>query len=427
MQSEVGVVELRKGAAPERTLHPDLLVLGSGMGGVSAALEARRAGLEVLLADAAPQLGGQAVGAMVGTLCGLYSNGPRRRQVVHGIADEILADLSASGDLQRLDDRRNTTIFQYRVPALMRWVEDAVLREGIGTLLGAVLAGAEVAGGRIAEARFATRYGPVGVRPQAAIDASGDAALAYEAGLAVFTASAPVYGTLMITLEGVAEAELDREALLARLKEKGAQYGLVRFDGFVFSFPAAGETLVNLTHLQTPLEPLAASRAVAEGRAQADRVLEFLRREFPRNFGAARVKAYGLPGIRQTRMIAGLHRLGGDEVRQGVRFADAIACGSWPIELHLAPERVHWEEFGDDHLHWVPLGSLVAREAANLAACGRCISADPVALAAVRVIGTCIATGAAAAHLVAQAAGGDLRRVPAARVQSRVRANLGGV
>lgn len=422
----IPIREVRRGASPERVLRADLLVLGSGMGGVSAAIEARRAGADVLVADAAPQLGGQSVGAMVGTLCGLYSNGPRRRQVVHGIADELLADLAASGDLQPLDDRRNTRIFQYRVPALMRWVEDTVLRARIRVLLGAVLTGVEREGERIACARFATRYGPVAVRASGYVDASGDAALAWEAGLTVAEMAAPVYGTLMITLEGVAGAHVDRAALFERLADKGAQYGLVRRDGFVFSFPAAGETLVNLTHLETPLEPLAASRAVLEGHAQADRVLAFLRAEFPEAFGAARVKAYGLPGIRQTRVICGLHRLRGDEVRQGVRFADAIACGSWPIELHGAPDRVHWEEFGDDHLHWVPLGSLIAAECANLAACGRCLSADPAALASVRVIGTCIATGAAAAHAFVESAGGDLRRVPAERVQARVGVNLGG-
>jgi len=425
MPISIATREVRRGERAERVLRPDLLVLGSGMGGVSAAIEARRAGLEVLIADAAPQLGGQAVGAMVGTLCGLYSNGPRRRQIVHGVADEILAVLGASGDLQALDDRRNTRIFQYRVPALARWVENAVLRERIEPLLGAVLTGVRMEGERIAEARFVTRYGPVAVRATAHVDASGDAALALEAGLAVDEGAAPIYGTLMITLEGVANGGVERAALAARLAEKGAQYGLARRDGFVFSFPAAGESLVNLTHLETPLEPLAASRAVLEGRAQADRVVEFLRREFPAEFARARVKAYGLPGIRQTRMLRGLHRLSGDEVRQGVRFADAIACGSWPIELHAAPESVHWEELGDDHLHWVPLGSLVSREAANLAACGRCISADPVALASVRVIGTCIATGAAAAQLVAVGGNGDLRRTPAERVQTRIKANLG--
>ncbi len=418
--------EVRRSASRASDLRTDLLVLGSGMGGVSAAIEARRAGLEVVLADAAPQPGGQAVGAMVGTFCGLYSNGPRRRQVVHGIADELLADLGKSGDLQPLDDRRNTRIFQYRVPALMRWVENALLQSGVRVLLGAVLSGVEREGERIAGARFATRYGPVSVRAGGYVDASGDAALAWEAELAVAEMAEPVYGTLMVTLEGAGAGGVDADALLERLASRGAQYGLVRRDGFAISFPAAGETLVNLTHLETPMEPLAASHAVLEGRAQADRVLAFLRAEFPDAFGAARVKAYGLPGIRQTRVICGVHRLSGDEVRRGSRFADAIACGSWPIELHLAADRAHWEEFGDDHLHWVPLRSLIAAECANLAACGRCLSADPAALASVRVIGTCIATGAAAAHAIAESAGGDLRRLPAQRIQDRVRANLGG-
>ena len=53
----------------------DLCVVGAGIGGVSAALEAARLGKSVVLADAAPELGGQSVGAVVGTIVGLFGNG----------------------------------------------------------------------------------------------------------------------------------------------------------------------------------------------------------------------------------------------------------------------------------------------------------------------------------------------------------------
>lgn len=75
----------------------DLCVVGAGISGVSAALEAAALGRRVVLVDSLPMLGGQAVGSIIGTFCGLFSNGPNRIQLTHGIADGILEDLGRAG------------------------------------------------------------------------------------------------------------------------------------------------------------------------------------------------------------------------------------------------------------------------------------------------------------------------------------------
>jgi hypothetical protein len=388
-------------------LTADLCVVGAGIGGVSAALEAARLGHRVVLADAAPELGGQSVGAVVGTIVGLYGVGPEPAQLTHGIADDILREV----DLHLMRGRRNTVIVQYRLESLARWIEEAVRKAGIDVVLGAVLLDAERQGRRVVAADFATRYGRVRVAAKAFVDASGDAALTRLAGLGTRDSERPIFGTLMLTLEEIATASVDREAIAARLQEKAPAYGLVRRDGFVFAVPGTDEALVNLTHIETPLDALGASRALLEGRAQADRVVAFLRAEFPEAFGRARVKRYGLPGIRQTRTIAGAYCLTAEDVRQERRFDDAILRCAWPIELHDRAEGVHWEEFPDGHFHQVPLRSLTPPDADNLVAVGRCIDADPVALSSVRVMGPCIAMGAAAAHTLDLAGAGSVHQV----------------
>ena len=50
-------------------------MLGAGIAGVSAALEAARLGRQVALVDGLPALGGQAVNSIIGTFCGLFANG----------------------------------------------------------------------------------------------------------------------------------------------------------------------------------------------------------------------------------------------------------------------------------------------------------------------------------------------------------------
>src|SRR3546814_15460553 len=124
----------------------------------------------------------------------------------------------------------------------------------------------------------------------------------------------------------------------------------------------------------------------------------FLRGEYPQMFCGARVRQDGFLGIRQTRWIVGGHSLTVEEVRQSVKPPDAILRCSWPIELHDRAEDVHWEEFGDDHLHYMPFAALVPQQADNLVAAGRCADGDPAAPSSVRVMGPCVGMGAAAAQ-----------------------------
>jgi 2-polyprenyl-6-methoxyphenol hydroxylase-like FAD-dependent oxidoreductase len=419
---------VRRGADRPVRLAADLCVLGAGAAGVSAAIEAARRGRKVVLVDGAPQLGGQAVGSMIGTFCGFYSNGKTPRLVTHGIGAEILRDLRASGDAHDITGRRNTIIVQYRVTALQRWIEEAVREAGIAIVLGAVLRGVRRDGRRIGALELATRYGDVEVEARGFVDASGDAAVAWTAGLDCREPGAErIYGTTMFSIEGFDEkalAAFDRADLRARLAAKGNDYGIRRHDGFIFVVPGSGEALVNSTHVETPLDPLEAGRAMLDGRAEVDRLVGFLRTEFPDVFAGVRVRTYALPGIRQTRWIAGAYQLAADDVRKGIRFDDAVARCSWPIELHNRPEGVHWEEFGDDHMHYVPFRSMAHAQADNLVAAGRCIDADPVALSAVRVMAPCIAMGAAAAHALDIAGSGSVHQLDMDELKRRIAANI---
>ncbi len=173
-----------------------------------------------------------------------------------------------------------------------------------------------------------------------------------------------------------------------------------------------------------PFNIIRSSHAVLDGHDQVDRLVAFLRAEFPDVFGHARVRAYGLPGVRQTRTIAGAYQLTAADGRAGRRFDDAVARCSWPIEVHHLAHGAHWEEFGDDHMHTVPLRSMVHAEADNLVAAGRCIDADPVALSSVRVMGPCIAMGAAAAHALDLAGSGSVHQIDVVALRDRIKVNL---
>ena len=64
------------------------------------------------------------------------------------------------------------------------------------------------------------------------------------------------------------------------MKEKGDEYGLVRREGLAFIIPGRGIAAMNMTHVETPLDPLEASARILDSRDQADRAVAFLRHEF---------------------------------------------------------------------------------------------------------------------------------------------------
>ena len=416
----------RNGAVPVQQIDVDICVVGAGIAGVSAALEAAGLGRKVALVDGLHALGGQAVNSVIGTFCGLFSNGHSGYQLTHGIADGILRDLGAQDALYyRHGGPSNTTVVMYDEVKLARWIEEKVRAAGITVLLGAVMREVERDGRRIRSIGLATRYGDVCVAATGFVDATGDAALAWNAGLPCREAAdGPIYGTQMVVIEGIEEAHQPaREEVAARLKQKARDYGLTRESGFAFVFPGKSIALVNMTHVETPLDPVESVKKSLEGKVQADRAVAFLRGEYPAAFGKARVRTYGALGIRQTRWIAGRQQLTVEDVRAGRKFPDAVARTGWPIELHDTPQGYVWEPFGDDHLHYVPLGSLVSAECDNMVAAGRCIDGDVAALSSVRVMGPCIAMGAAAAHALDLAGAGSVHQIDNAALRERVKDN----
>src|SRR5450631_2113132 len=113
----------------------DICVVGSGASGISAALEAARAGRRVILVDGLPSLGGQAVNSIIGMFCGLFTPGKEGRQLTHGIADEILRDLGATDDVKVIAGGV-MKVAMYNEVALGRWVEKSVLAAGVTPLTG---------------------------------------------------------------------------------------------------------------------------------------------------------------------------------------------------------------------------------------------------------------------------------------------------
>ncbi|UIY31054.1 FAD-dependent oxidoreductase [Neorhizobium galegae] len=389
-------------------------------------MEAARLGRKVVIVDGQAALGGQAVNSIIATFCGLFSNGTHGYQFTYGVADKLLAHLESQDRSIYYRHGPNTTVVYYDEVVLGRWMEQSVLDAGIEVVLGAQILDVHVEGRRVVQTDFMTRYGGVSIEATGWVEASGDAALVWQAGFACRQPEkGGVFGTQMVVLENIDEAKQPtRYEIGDRMKEKAANYGLLRREGLGFTIPGRGIAAMNMTHVETPLDPVEASKKALEGKDQAARAVEFLKTEFPECFGNARIRSFGLPGIRQTRWIAGSHHLTVDEIKAGTKFDDAVARTAWPIELHDHGDGHHWITFDEQHAHYIPLGSLTPDECDNVAAAGRCVDADSAALSSIRVMGPCIAMGMAAANALDLAGTGSVHQIDRDALRERVSDNV---
>jgi len=145
-----------------------------------------------------------------------------------------------------------------------------------------------------------------------------------------------------------------------------------------------------------PTSPIHLTALERLGRRLAVSLIAFLRAHHPA-FTSAEIAAFPTRvGIRESRRVRGEITITGEAVLRGLDTPDCVAFGTWPMELREKPTGPRWRYPEGDRPTQIPLGALKVADVTNLWTAGRCLSCDHEAQAALRVIGTCLATGQAA-------------------------------
>jgi len=413
----------------------DLVVLGGGPAGVSAAVSAGRSGLRVALVERYGFCGGMGTAAGVTNFCGLYASvhGSMQR-VVRGIADPILARLAELEGLRETHSVFGKTLAQAYDSAAYKLVLDELLASaGVAVHLHAFAVGAQVAEGRVRALLVETKSGRFALTGRMFLDASGDGDLAVWSGAAFELGDPLAYPTTMFRVGGVdtPRALAEGKPRLRELLASGATGGYVfpRKAVYLNPQPHDGEWRVNATQLVRDGRVLDGSRhddlSYGEpfGRKQAWEFYEWLKGAIP---GFEHAYMLDFPpqfGIRETRRIVGEYVLTADDILGARSFDDGIGVNGWPIERHIDGD-VAWRWIEGRGYYEVPFRCALVKGLANLMVAGRCASFTADAQGSMRVSGPCFVMGQACGHAAALArADGtdDVRRVDVTRLRERLR------
>ena len=393
----------------------DVVVLGGGPAGMAAAASAARGGLKTLLIEHYGFLGGMGTAAGVTNFCGLHALVQGRiERVVQGFANELLAQIDALGGLNEPH-----LLFGGRIAAqaydnaAYKIAADRITREaGVELLFHTHGVGVMMADpGRIQALFIENKSGRFAVAAKQFIDASGDADLAYYAGVAFEKGTGThdmMYPTSMFRVNGV-RADVAYQSLLniddymESARRTGTRF--TRRTPIIKPQKHSTEWRANVTQVAnedgSPVDGCNAwqvSRAEVLGREHIAEFMQFLKGSVPGFEASYLLEIAPQLGIRETRRMVGVYQLSEEDVLECRRFDDSIGVNAWMVEEHVAGDVVFkWPREGATApYNQLPFRMICPQNVDNLLVVGRCASMTHGGQSAARVSGACFVMGQAA-------------------------------
>lgn len=418
----------------------DTVVVGGGTAGASAAISAAREGNRVLVVEKAASLGGTPTHALVTPMMG--------SRVEHGSnLREIERRLNDLGVTTREDADLMGYIW-FTPETFSEALEQMLYEAGGEALYDATLVSADVEDGAIEALEVMTVEEPRAILARQFVDATGDAVLSRLAGVPCVSGDDEgnnQMSSLRFEMGGIdVDAYRDyclslgdefsplkqgyfwESAMVAGkgfklepLFQKAVADGVLQQDDLVyyqcFSLPTEPDCMAfncpHLPGLKSNASAMARSEALTEGRRRVRRLVTFLTRYMPGFEHAYLIREAGMLGVRESWRIQGTYVLDVDDYVRRARFDDAVAKGTWYIDVHSATKGlVHMEKYQPGEYYEIPYRCLTNRAVRNMLTVGRCISTSFLVQASVRIQQTAIDMGDSAGRACARAlaAGIDL-------------------
>ncbi len=401
----------------------DLCVIGGSCTGVFAAVAAARLGARVTLVENLGYFGGVATVSLVNIWHSIFDTAGSR-QIIGGLTTEVVDRLKKRKAVIVHKPNRSTH-FVLNSPELAIELDELVSEAKIRPFLHTRFVAPIVQEGRVVAAVIEDKTGRRAIRAKYFIDASGDGDLVARVPLPTRKDTLIQPPTTCALLAGLGEvARRNKGFHLGKTvfnpKYPNALKGGFLWDAEVPGIPGLRMVAGTRVHGADCSDAEWLTRAEIEGRRQVRAMCDIVRDNFA---GGEALGLAALPariGIRESRHAQCLHTLTEEEVLHGKRFPDAIANGSYRVDVHH-PDRPgltfryldgtedyvvpgqptqsrRWRDKlpEDPTFYQIPYASLVPRGAKNVLVAGRLLDADRGAFGAARVMVNCNQMGQAA-------------------------------
>lgn len=381
----------------------DVIVVGGGPAGCTAAIAAAREGAKTLLIEAMGQLGGMGTAGMVPAWCP-FSDG--EKIIYRGLAETIFRE-SKKGVPHEPENKLDWVSIN---PEYLMSVYDRMVTEsGAKVLFFSRLAAVEMRSDDTIDAVIVSnKEGLVAFKGKVYIDATGDGDLAAWAG-ASFKRGYDEEGSVQMSSLCFSFANIDSYDYIYGPKlyewknEKSPIYQAIQTGKYPlvnahFCNNLVGPDVIqcNAGHMTVDTtDPWSISDAMILGRQKAVQYLEAMKDVRPSTFSNAFVvKTASLLGVRDSRRIEGDYIFTVDDWRERKSFEDEIGRNCYYIDVHSGKHKPEHYKKGESH--GIPYRCLTPKGIRNLLTAGRCISTDEQAFGSTRVMPCCLVTGEAA-------------------------------
>ncbi len=372
----------------------DVCVLGGSATGVFAAVRAAQMGAKVALVEKQNAFGGVATSGLVNIWHTLYAK-DRKTRIIGGLTQQVVQSLGRIG--AAAGTRLNTEELKIELDRL-------VLAHDITPYLHTLYAAPQLENGRVTAVFIENKDGRQAIRAKVFVDATGDGDLAKDMGLPFEIRDGLQPPTACAKISGLPKEMLQ---LISKHRE---EFGLAPDHGWEANVPGMKDArMCAYTHVFNTVASDATQLTAAEieGRRQIRAYMDIAR-----TYGGSKNKPclLALPsyiGIRETRSFGANYRLTKEDLLSCKRFPDAIANGTYPIDVHDPKTGRFKFARPKGNFYQIPFSTMVTDKAPNIVLAGRMISTDRDAFGAIRVMvnlnQTGEAAGVAAALAVSQA------------------------
>lgn len=385
-----------------RELEYDVVIAGGGIAGVAAAVASAGAGAKTVLVERNAYLGGEATHSMVTAFCGFYATGRPPVKAVAGVGDLVLEQLGKLGQETGYEISASGSATIKFHPEYLKYALDLLTDNwGVDVLFHSCLTSVQRNGGSIESVECADDAGRFRITGKAFVDATGDANLAFLSGAGTVWGNqegrtqAATLAFMIDRIGGCGDITPDAiEKAVLRAKKDGTTC-LTKEKGFIIRRGNADYGYVLLPSAElTGLDAASLTAAEQDTRRQAHAYVEAFRRYMPGMEKCRLMQTGPGIGIRESRKLAGRYTLCGADVLEARKRPDGIGRGAWRPEIHRDINKMgEYLKVEEGSYYDIPLAALRSADTDNLYGAGRVISADDVAFASARVMGTCFVTG----------------------------------